>query len=104
VNQIWINLLVVLFFVLLGGFFAAAELALVSLRESQVQRLAEGSKRGRRLATLTADPNRFLASVQVGVTLAGFHARVLPDWILGHADAPDLAPFSAGRFDVSTAE
>jgi putative hemolysin len=72
VNQIWINVLVVLFFVLLGGFFAAAELALVSLRENQVQRLAESSRRGRRLATLTADPNRFLAAVQVGVTLAGF--------------------------------
>ena len=71
-NQIWINLLVVLFFVLLGGFFAAAELALVSLRENQVQRLAESSRRGRRLASLTADPNRFLAAVQVGVTLAGF--------------------------------
>ena len=68
----WINLLVVLFFVLLGGFFAAAELALVSLRENQVQRLAESSRRGRRLASLTADPNRFLAAVQVGVTLAGF--------------------------------
>jgi putative hemolysin len=53
VNQIWINVLVVLFFVLLGGFFAAAELALVSLRESQVQRLAEGSRRGKRLASLT---------------------------------------------------
>jgi len=72
VNQIWINVLVVLFFVLLGGFFAAAELALVSLRENQVQRLAESSRRGRRLASLTADPNRFLAAVQVGVTLAGF--------------------------------
>ncbi|MEE3089496.1 MAG: hemolysin family protein [Actinomycetota bacterium] len=71
-NQIWINLLVVLFLVLLGGFFAAAELALVSLRENQVQRLAESSRRGRRLASLTADPNRFLAAVQVGVTLAGF--------------------------------
>ena len=71
-NQIWINVLVVLFFVLLGGFFAAAELALVSLRENQVQRLAESSRRGRRLATLTADPNRFLAAVHVGVTLAGF--------------------------------
>ena len=71
-NQIWINLLVVLFFVLLGGFFAAAELALVSLRENRVQRLAESSRRGRRLASLTADPNRFLAAVQVGVTLAGF--------------------------------
>ena len=71
-NQIWINVLVVLFFVLLGGFFAAAGLALVSLRENQVQRLAESSRRGRRLASLTADPNRFLAAVQVGVTLAGF--------------------------------
>ncbi|MDC3002228.1 hemolysin family protein [Actinomycetota bacterium] len=71
-NQIWINVLVVLFFVLLGGFFAAAELALVSLRENQIQRLAESSRRGRRLASLTADPNRFLAAVQVGVTLAGF--------------------------------
>jgi Hemolysins and related proteins containing CBS domains len=86
VNQIWINLLVVLFFVLLGGFFAAAELALVSLRESQTQRLAETSKRGRRLAALTADPNRFLAAVQVGVTLAGFvsagfgASRIAPEW------------------------
>jgi putative hemolysin len=85
VNQIWINVLVVLFFVLLGGFFAAAELALVSLRENQVQRLAESSRRGRRLATLTADPNRFLAAVQVGVTLAGFvsagfgAARIAPE-------------------------
>ena len=84
-NQIWINVLVVLFFVLLGGFFAAADLALVSLRENQVQRLAESSRRGRRLATLTADPNRFLAAVQVGVTLAGFvsagfgAARIAPE-------------------------
>lgn len=71
-SDLWVNILVVLFFVLLGGFFAAAELALVSLRESQVQRLAEETKRGRRLAALTADPNRYLAAGQVGVTLAGF--------------------------------
>ena len=67
------QLLVVLFFVLLGGFFAAAELALVSLREGQVSRLAEDrGRRGRKVATLTSDPTRFLAAVQVGVTLAGF--------------------------------
>lgn len=71
-SQIWVNVLVVLLFVLIGGFFAAAELALVSLRDSQVQRLADSSRRGRRLASLTSDPNRFLAAVQVGVTLAGF--------------------------------
>ena len=71
-SSLWMNIAVVLFFVLLGGFFAAAELALVSLRESQVQRMAEESRRGRRLALLTADPNRYLAAGQVGVTLAGF--------------------------------
>ena len=72
VSEIWVNLGVVLLFVLFGGFFSAAELALVSVRESQVARLAENSKRGRTLAGLTKDPNRFLATVQVGVTLAGF--------------------------------
>jgi putative hemolysin len=72
-TDLWVNILVVLFFILLGGFFAAAELALVTLRESQVVRLAEEQgRRGRRLASLTSNPNRFLAAVQVGVTLAGF--------------------------------
>lgn len=71
-SGVWIDIVVVLIFVLIGGFFAAAEIALVSLRESQVVRLAEVSRRGRRLAVLTANPNRFLAAVQVGVTLAGF--------------------------------
>ncbi|MSV74381.1 MAG: DUF21 domain-containing protein, partial [Actinobacteria bacterium] len=58
-SDVWINIAVVLFFILLGGFFAAAELALVSLRESQVQRLGEQGRRGRRLAQLASDPNRF---------------------------------------------
>lgn len=69
---LWTNIAVVLFFVLLGGFFAMAEMALVSLRESQVQRMAGVGRRGRRLAVLIGEPNRFLAAVQVGVTLAGF--------------------------------
>lgn len=71
-NELWVNVLVVLVFILIGGFFASAEMALVTVRESQIQRLAETSRRGRRLAALTSNPNRFLAAVQVGVTLAGF--------------------------------
>ena len=67
-----VNVLLVVGFVLLGGAFAAAEIALVSLRESQVKALRERGRRGERLARLVADPNRFLAAVQVGVTLAGF--------------------------------
>ncbi len=71
-SELLVNCLVVLFFVLLGGFFAAAELALVSLRESQIQRLGGQGRRGRRLLALAGEPNRFLAAGQVAVTLAGF--------------------------------
>jgi len=72
VSDLWVNIALVLVFILIGSFFAAAEIALVSLRESQVERLSQRGRRGRTLATLVRDPNRFLAAVQVGVTLAGF--------------------------------
>lgn len=71
-SDLWVNIALVLVFILIGSFFAAAEIALVSLRESQVERLSERGRRGRTLASLVRDPNRFLAAVQVGVTLAGF--------------------------------
>ena len=66
-SDLWGNIVVVLIFILIGGFFAAAELALVTLRDSQVARLGEQGRRGRRLVALTADPNRFLAAGQVGI-------------------------------------
>ncbi|MGH3510063.1 MAG: hemolysin family protein [Nocardioidaceae bacterium] len=62
----------VVLFVLIGGVFAAAEMSVVSLRESQVRSLATRNRRGRVVQELNADPNRFLAGVQVCVTLAGF--------------------------------
>ena len=72
-NELLTNVGVVLLFTLIGGFFSAAETALVSLRESQIDHLAvTAGSRGRRLKALVSDPNRFLAAVQVGVTLAGF--------------------------------
>ena len=64
------DILVVLAIILIGGFFAAAEMALVSLREGQVKALAKRGKRGQRAARLAHDPNRFLSAVQIGVTVA----------------------------------
>ncbi|MET7462504.1 hemolysin family protein [Nonomuraea sp. NPDC005501] len=64
------NIALVLVFILVGGFFAAAEMAMVSLRESQVRKLAEQGRRGERVAKLARDPNRFLSAVQIGVTVA----------------------------------
>lgn len=92
-NGILANLAVVLVFILIGGFFAAAELALVSLRESQAQRLAAAHPtKGPRLLRLTQDPNRFLAAVQVGVTLAGF----LSAGFGASQIAPAVAPWFEG--------
>ena len=54
--------------------FAGTEMALVSLREGQLQRLEEDSNAGRVLAGLAREPNRFLATIQVGITLAGLLA------------------------------
>ena len=72
VNEVLTSLALVLVFVLIGGYFSGSELAVVSLRDSQVDRLP--GKRGDRVRKLRVDSNRFLASVQVGVTLAGFFA------------------------------
>jgi putative hemolysin len=70
VNGVGWDILLVLAVILIGGFFAGAEMALVSLREGQVRSLARKGKNGLRAARLAQDPNRFLAAVQIGVTLA----------------------------------
>jgi putative hemolysin len=72
VNQILGNVALVLLFILVGGVFAAAEIALVSLREGQIRQLSTHGRRGAKVAKLAHDPNRFLSAVQIGVTLAGF--------------------------------
>ncbi len=83
-NGVGWDVLLVLAVILIGGFFAAAEMALVSLREGQVRSLSRQGKRGQRAAKLAQDPNRFLSSVQIGVTLAtllsgAFGAALLSD-------------------------
>ena len=64
------DIVIILAIVLIGGFFAGAEMALVSLREGQIRKLSQRGKRGQRAAKLAQDPNRFLSAVQIGVTLA----------------------------------
>lgn len=88
----WTNIALVLLFVLVGGVFAGTEIALVSLRESQVAQLEKQSERGARVAAVARDPNRFLAAVQIGVTVAGFFSAAYGASTL----APDLAPVLEG--------
>ena len=73
-SGIWYQLILVGVLVVLNGVFAGAELALVSLREGQLRRLEERGGSGAVLADLARDPNRFLATIQIVITLAGFFA------------------------------
>lgn len=82
------NVGLVLLLIAIGGLFAGAEIALVSLRESQIRALSERGRRGGRIARLAADPSRFLAAVQIGVTLAGFLSAAVGAATL----SDDLAP------------
>lgn len=71
-SQVLVNLALIVLFVVVGGVFAATEIALVSLRDSQLTQLERRGSRGARVAEVARDPNRFLAAVQIGVTVAGF--------------------------------
>ena len=74
--------------ILVNGFFAGSELAIVSARKSRLQALATRGNRGARAALkLLEDPTRFLSSIQIGITLIG----VLTGIYSGAALAEDLA-------------
>ena len=62
-----LNIAIVLALIMIEGVFVAAEIALVTLRDGQARAMT--GRRGAAVARLTSDPNRFLATVQIGVTL-----------------------------------
>jgi putative hemolysin len=84
------NLATVAGLILVGSFFVAAEIALISLRESQIRQIALKGKRGARVAKLAENPNRFLAAAQVGVTVCGFLSAALGAEKLGIYVIPEL--------------
>ncbi|EAD3582913.1 HlyC/CorC family transporter [Listeria monocytogenes] len=72
-QQIILQLILIVVLTMLNAFFASAEMALVSLNKNRVKSQAEtGDKKSVMLAKLVDDPSKFLATIQVGITLAGF--------------------------------
>ncbi|WP_369461597.1 hemolysin family protein [Thermoclostridium stercorarium] len=73
-NSVIGNLLLQFFLIIVNALFASAEIAVISMSDSKMEKLAneEGNKRALRLLKLTEQPARFLATIQVGITLAGF--------------------------------
>lgn len=90
-NSILFQLLFLAFLTLVNAFFAGAEMAVVSVNKNRIKVLAdEGSKRAALLQTLFEDSTKFLSTIQVAITLAGFFSsasaatgvsQVLGGWI-----------------------
>jgi putative hemolysin len=75
----WLSdILLILFLVTVNGFFAASEISLISLRKSRVRQLVKsGNRAARRIQSLQEEPERFLGTVQIGVTLVGTLAAAI---------------------------
>lgn len=69
------KVLLLVLLISINAFFAASEIALISLNDNKVRNDAlEGDKKSQKLATLLKEPGKFLATIQIGITLAGFLA------------------------------
>ena len=98
----WLEIVLVLLFVLVGGFFSMSELAVVSLRDGQVRTLRESGRRGAAVGRLRDDTNRFLSAVQIGVTLAGFFASAFGGAVLARRLEPTLEEYGLAAAAAST--
>ncbi|KJS87727.1 MAG: hemolysins-related protein containing CBS domains [Peptococcaceae bacterium BICA1-8] len=73
-----IELLILAVLILLNAFFAASEIAMISLNDNKIKVMAEeGDKKAQLLKNLLNEPSKFLATIQIGITLAGFLASAL---------------------------
>ncbi len=97
-SEIFKQLLLQFVLILLNAFFAATEIAVISLNEKKVKAKAEdGDKMAEKMLKMIEEPTRFLSTIQIGITLAGF---------LGSAFAADnfaerLSVFIVNNFDIA---
>ena len=92
-NSFFLTIGLQILLIALNAIFACAEIAIISMNDTKLAKLAsEGDKRAVRLARLTNQPARFLATIQVAITLSGFlgsafaaenFSGLLVDWLLG---------------------
>lgn len=83
------QLIILVILIALNAFFAAAEIAFISLNDAKIEKQAkEGNKRAKQIEKMIKSPSKFLATIQIGITLAGF----LSSAFASDAFAEKLAP------------
>jgi len=97
----WLEIGLVLLLVVINAAFAGSEVALISLREGQLRRLEQEGEQGRLVARLARDPNQFLSTIQIGITLAGFLASAAAAVSLAEPLVPLLEPLGRAAEPVA---
>lgn len=95
------QLLVIVVLLIVEAAFAGSEIAIITLREGQLARLRERGLPGRILVRLAAEPTRFLATIQIGITLAGFLASATAAVALAAQVTPYLEALGAAANPVA---
>ncbi len=95
------EILILITLILLNAFFARSEIALISLNDNKIRLMAkEGNKTAKILANLLSEPSRFLATIQIGITLAGFLASAFASESFTERLLVELEPFNLPISDI----
>lgn len=85
------QILVLIILILLNAFFAATEIAFISLNDVKIELKAkEGNKKAKKIQKMLEDPSKFLATIQIGITLAGFLSSAFASDTFADILAPKL--------------
>ena len=98
----WSQLLLQVILILVNAFFAATEIAVISVNENRIRRQAdEGDKKAKLILRMNQQSSRFLSTIQIGITMAGFLASAfaadnfsdrLVDWLVNGVGVTALSP------------
>ncbi len=95
------QLIILVILIFFNAFFAATEIAYISLNDAKIEKQAkEGNKKAKQIEKMLKNPSRFLATIQIGITLAGF----LSSAFASEAFADELAPILNGLFPIISQE
>ena len=89
------QILVLIILIFINAYFAASEIAFISLNDAKIEKMAkDGNKKAKSIQKMLKDPSKFLATIQIGITFAGF----LSSAFASETFASELAPILNGWF------
>ena len=109
-DPLWGQLLLQLLLILINAFFACSEIAVVSLNEKKIEKLADdGNKKAAKILSMLKNPEKFLSTIQISITLAGFlgsafaadnFAGKLSSWVCNDLKFTALSEKTVGTLSI----